>query len=88
MLYECGVFEEQAVKIMDVAIPMFEQMTPDHKVSLDSPSEGYPDAFYTVGFLTVKRAAVQWIDAEVFGGTVRRVAVDWLDEDLWSESTL
>ena len=55
----------EAVKIMDVAIPMFEAMTPDYKVTWDSPAEDYPDAFYAVGFLTVKRAAVQWIDENI-----------------------
>lgn len=61
-LYEMGLFESDASKIMDLAIPMFKDMTPNYNVTWDRPASEYPDSFYTVGFITVKQAALQWID--------------------------
>lgn len=63
MLFEMGVFENQASKIMDVAIPRFSELLPQYQVTWDRPAYEYPDAFYNVGFITVvKKAALDWID--------------------------
>ena len=63
MLYNMGVFESDASDIMDLAIPMIAEMLPQYNVTWDRPATEYPDAFYNVVFSTVKRAALQWIDA-------------------------
>lgn len=63
MLYNMGVFESDASAIMDLAIPMIAEMLPQYSITWDRPSTEYPDPFYTVVFITVKRAALQWIDA-------------------------
>ena len=62
MLIERGMFESQATKVMEIAKPMFVEAMPNYKFTWDRPAEEYPDAVYTVGFLIVKRAAIQWID--------------------------
>lgn len=64
MLYEMGVFESQAIAIMDLAIPRFDEALPNYKITRDRPASEYPDAFYNVGFsIVVKKAAIEWIDA-------------------------
>ena len=62
MLYNMGVFESDASKIMDLAIPMFKEMTPNYNVTWDRPASESPEAFYKVGYITVSRAALQYID--------------------------
>lgn len=62
MLYNMGVFENDASAIMDLAIPMVAEMLPQYSVTWDRPSTEYPEAFYNVVFITVKRAALQWIN--------------------------
>lgn len=65
ILTEMGVFEEQASAIMDKAIPIVNEQLPNYRITWDRPSEEYPDAFYSVVFITVKRAALEWIDENI-----------------------
>jgi len=65
MLFECGLFENQAKAIMDKAIPMLDALTPDYRITWDRPASEYPEHFFTVGFLTVKTAALAWIDENI-----------------------
>lgn len=62
MLYNMGVFESDASAIMDLAIPMFKEMLPTYNVTWDRPATEYPEAFYNVGMITVKKAGLQWIN--------------------------
>ena len=65
ILTEMGVFEEQASAIMDKAIPMVAELLPGYNVTWDRPAKECPDAFYNVVFITVKRAALEWIDENI-----------------------
>jgi len=65
MLTDMGVFDSQAAAIMELAIPMFSEASPEYSVTWDRPASEYPDAFYRVTFVLVKRAALQWIDANL-----------------------
>mgnify|MGYP003545516577 CR=1 FL=1 len=65
MLKHMGVSESQASAIMDLAIPMFIEEAPGYQVTWDQPAWEYPSAFYAAGFQVVKRAALQWIDANL-----------------------
>lgn len=61
-----GVFESQATKIMDLAVPRFDELLPQYRVTWDRPAHEYPDAFFDVGFaIVVKPAALEWIDANL-----------------------
>lgn len=62
MLFDMGVFENQATQIMELAIPRFSEVLPEYQVTWDRPSDEYPNAFYNVGFSIVKEAALEWID--------------------------
>ena len=65
MITDCGVFDTQAEKIMERAKQLFAEDNPDYNVTWNRPASEYPDAFFGIGFLTVKRAAIEWIDENI-----------------------
>lgn len=62
MLMDRGMFESQANAVMDIFVPEFDAVNAGYRVTWERPASEYPDAFYAVGFFTLKRAALQWID--------------------------
>jgi hypothetical protein len=56
MLYERGLFAEQATAIMDKVVEL-----PENEVMRD-PVDDYPPALVNVGWMSVKRAARDYID--------------------------
>ena len=76
MLFEMGMFENQATKVIDLAIPEIDKMQPSiqegeedeqpepYKVKWHNPSTDYPEGIYNLWFHKVKEVALQWIDKE------------------------
>lgn len=73
MLFEMGMFESQATKVIDLAIPEIQKMQPtmageedeqpeQYQVKWESPSTDYPDGIYNLWFHKVKEVALKWID--------------------------
>lgn len=65
MLFQNGMFEEQARKVMDQAIPVIEAISPDYRMTWDRPADEYPDAIYSVLWPTVRKEALKWIDTNI-----------------------
>lgn len=65
MLFERGMFEAQASKVMDLAIPKLQELVVEYQITWDKPANKYPEAFYNVAFITVKEAALEWIDTNL-----------------------
>lgn len=62
MLIENGMFENQAKEVMDVAIPVLDNMVSDYKFTWDRPAEEYPDVIYNICFMSIKPIALEWIE--------------------------
>lgn len=66
MLYNKGIFESQAQKIMDYAIPLIDaEMSSQNtsRITWDLPADGYPDALYAILFLThLKARVLEWAE--------------------------
>jgi hypothetical protein len=67
MIFQRGVFENQAKAIMDYAIPLidaqyeFDKIA--HKIDWNGLAEGYPDPFYSMTFqINIKPLVVLWIE--------------------------
>jgi len=68
MIFQRGVFEEQAKAIMDYVIPKFDALAVDmkisHKMDWNGRADRYPDVLYlTIFNLNLKPLVVEWIDA-------------------------
>ena len=59
MLCDNGMFPDQAKKVMEVAKPELE--IDGYRVTWDRPAEEYPEPFYKVGYLIVRRVAGEWL---------------------------
>lgn len=62
MLTDRGMFDNQADDVLKEAIPQIESLTPDYKITWDRPDSEYPDAVYSVMWLSLRDAALKWID--------------------------
>ena len=62
MLFEMGMFEDQAKAVMELAIPVCDAVIPDYKITWDRPADEYPEPFYRVVFLSVKPVAKKYIE--------------------------
>jgi hypothetical protein len=65
MLVDNGMFDDQAKKVMEVAIPRIEALTPDYKITWDRPAEEYPDPVYAAIWLHLRGIALEWIDENI-----------------------
>ena len=57
-----GMFESDATQVVEMAMPEIDELDPNHKITWNYPSDGYPDQFYAVMFLAVSKKAIEWID--------------------------
>tara|TARA_R110000850_G_scaffold32558_1_gene89718 strand:- start:682 stop:939 length:258 start_codon:yes stop_codon:yes gene_type:complete len=57
-----GMFESQAKQVMDLAIPKMNDIVDDYNIDFNDPSDTYPEAIYSVLFMTVKITALEWIE--------------------------
>ena len=77
MLVSCGMFESQATKVIDLAIPEIEKQNAEatgtlntesgeyenvYKITWGRPSPEYPQVMYAVWFMTIKPIALKWIE--------------------------
>lgn len=61
-LIECGMFNHQAKEVVALAIPEISKITDNYQITWNSPSDNYPEAIYSVLFMTVKPIALKWIE--------------------------
>ena len=62
MLVKNGMFDSQAKKVMDLAIPELQNLVEDYHITFDRPSEEYPKVVYGILFLDIKPIALKWIE--------------------------
>jgi len=62
ILFEFGMFKQQAQKVMDIAVPKINEISDDYKIEWDSDWEVYEDEMYNFLFTIVKKEALVWID--------------------------
>lgn len=60
MLYDHGMFPDQAKQVMSIAVT--KMLIPDYNITWNRPAEEYPEAFYTIGWLLVRKVAREWIE--------------------------
>ena len=65
MLFEKGMFVQQASKVMDAAIPIIDAISDEFKISWDSDCEDYSEEMYEFLWSIVKKEALVWIDNNV-----------------------
>lgn len=62
MLTDCGMFDNQADKVLEEAIPAMESMGEAFTLTWDSPSEHYPDSMYSIIRIPLYKETLKWID--------------------------
>lgn len=66
ILYNKGIFESQAKRIMDFAIPEIDAQMREEKTSLitwNLPADGYPDSIYAVLQMTrLNKLVLRWAE--------------------------
>jgi len=62
MLTDRGMFESQANAVMDIFVPEVDAVSAGYRVTWERPASEYPDAFYAVGFMYLKKTALRGID--------------------------
>lgn len=64
MCVDNGMFEEDASKVLDIAMVEIDKDS-RHNITWNRPDNEYPDALYTLLFMTVKIIALKWIDKNI-----------------------
>jgi hypothetical protein len=62
MLTDNGMFDTDAEKILAIAIPKIERLTPQYQITWDRPASEYPDVIYPILWMTIKDTAKEWIE--------------------------
>jgi hypothetical protein len=80
MLVEKGMFEQQAQKVMEVAIPEIEKKFNEgkenaYKFTWNRPAEEYPTPIYATLFISIKPIALKWIDDNIPNAWFREMFV-------------
>lgn len=65
MLTQRGMYESQASKVMDMAIPELNKLSDDYKITFDRPADEYPAVIYDLLFISIKPIALNWIDKNI-----------------------
>lgn len=61
MLVQNGMFESQAEKVLEIAIPKIEAATPEYRVTWNRPANEYPESVYKIMWTYARAAAKDWI---------------------------
>ncbi len=61
MLTNNGMFESQAKKVMDLAIPVVDGFD-NYKMTWERPANEYPDPLYAVIYMMIEPIALKWIE--------------------------
>jgi hypothetical protein len=62
MVMRLGMFESQAIEVVDLAIPELDKIVPEYQMTWNLPSEGYPDILYNLMMVTVKPIGLKWLE--------------------------
>ncbi len=65
MLMQNGMSGTQANEVIDLAIPRMNDIVEDYNIDFNDSSDTYPEAIYTVLFMTVKVTALKWIEDNI-----------------------
>ncbi len=65
MLTDRGMSEQQANKVMELAIPKINEASGGYAVTFDSPAEQYPKVVFMAMFIVVKKTALEWIETNI-----------------------
>ena len=68
MLFAYGIFESQAVKILDYAIPKMDADADEMKVgqiTWNLPAEDYPDALFAIVFGMLHKYVDEWAEINI-----------------------
>ena len=65
MLVEMGMFHQQAFKVMDIAIPIINELSDDYDVLWNEHWDVYGEDMYEFLFSIVKPEALKWIDDNI-----------------------
>ena len=68
MLSDYGIFESQAIKILDYAIPKLDAETDEIKVSRitwNLPAEDYPHIIFNIIFGMLKKYVAEWAEINI-----------------------
>lgn len=65
MLIDCGMSDNQADAVLEIAIPRIESAAPNYRITWDRPAEEYPDVLYNTWWLYLKDAALEWIEENI-----------------------
>jgi hypothetical protein len=65
MLVKNGMFESQAKKVMDIAIPELRELFSGNNITFDRPSNEYPAVLYSILFIAIKPIALKWIEENI-----------------------
>lgn len=61
MLVKNGMFESQAKEVIDLSIPVINELAGGYEVTFDAPAKDYPPVLYGWWFQTIKPIALKWI---------------------------
>jgi hypothetical protein len=61
MLVQNGMFEDQAEKVLEIAIPRIESADPNYRITWNRPADEYPEPVYKSMWLYVRAAAKEWL---------------------------
>lgn len=62
MLVNNCMFEDDAKKVMDIAIPIIDDVNPDYHYTWDRPADEYPQPIYNILFFEIKKIALKYIE--------------------------
>jgi hypothetical protein len=62
MLTDRGMSDCQANEVMELAIPELNNLVEGYSITMDRPSDEYPNVIYNVLFMQIKPVALKWIN--------------------------
>ena len=65
MLIENGMFKQQAVKVMEKAIPKLNSIVENYDITWNGSASEYPDVIYNILYNAVKPIALKWINDNI-----------------------
>lgn len=57
-----GMFNSQALKVVDYAIPELKHLEDFHSITWDRPASEYPNVLHGILFSAIKPFALKWIE--------------------------
>lgn len=76
ILVRYGMFQQQAQKVMDVAIPKINELSDDYQITWNDDCDVYQDEMYNFLFTMIKKEALEWIDEHIPNAWFRESFID------------